>query len=89
MYVGQYKLINAPEPVIQAGGEIYTIVQKNDQLFVRSKLGEQELYPESETKFRLENKSIINFAKEGNKVIGMVIDLMGLGARIVKANKID
>lgn len=89
LFIGQYKLSDAPASVIEAGGSIYTIVQKDKRLFVRSKLGEQQIFPMTKTKFYLDNNTIINFKTENDRITGMVIDLMGLGVRIVNANKID
>ena len=88
-YVGQYQLIDAPAEVIDAGGAIYTVIQNKDQLFVQSKLGEQIIIAETETRFHLNNNTIINFEEKEGRVTGMVIDLMGLGIRIVNATKLE
>ena len=88
-YIGKYKLINPPQSWIETSGDIYTVILKDNQLFVQSKLGETEIYPETEILFFIKDNSTISFTKENNRVTGMVIDAMGFGLIIVNGQKLN
>ena len=87
-YTGQYKWVNASKGWIEASGEIFTIVKRNNQLFGQSKLGEVELSAEAENQFFMKDNSTIKFTKDNAIVTGMILDAMGLGVAIVNAEKL-
>ena len=64
---------------VSHGGDIVTIFKKNNQLFIQSKLGEVEIYAETEIQFFLKDNTTIRFTKENGKVTEMVMDTMDLG----------
>jgi CubicO group peptidase (beta-lactamase class C family) len=87
-YTGKYKWVNASKGWIEASGEIFTIVKRNNQLFGQSKLGEVELSAEAENQFFMKDNSTIKFTKDNAIVTGMIFDAMGLGVAIVNAKKL-
>jgi hypothetical protein len=87
-YTGPYKWVNASKGWIEASGEIFTIVKRNNQLFGQSKLGEVELSAEAENQFFMKDNSTIKFTKDNAIVTGMILDAMGLGVAIVNAEKL-
>ena len=51
-------------------------------------MGEGEIYAETENQFFITDNTTIKFTKDNGEVTGMVIDVMGLGLRMVNAQKI-
>lgn len=88
-YIGQYKWINASKGWIEASGEVFTIYQKNNQLFGHSKVGDIEINAEGENQFFMKDNSTIKFLIGKDKVNSMVFDAMGLGVVVVNAQKIN
>jgi CubicO group peptidase (beta-lactamase class C family) len=90
-YVGQYKLVNAPPEVVEVSGDSFTITKENKRLYLQSKLGKVEIHAETENSFFIkEDNTKILFKKEGNgEVAGITVDAMGLGLRIIKAEKLN
>jgi len=88
-YLGQYKWVNVSKGWIETGGEFFTIIKKNNQLFLQTKTAEIEIFAETETRFFMKDNSTIRFVKENDKVTGLVFDAMDLGVVIVKAQKIN
>jgi CubicO group peptidase (beta-lactamase class C family) len=88
-YVGQYELVDAPPEILEVTGNIFTVRKMNNQLFLRSKVGEGEIHAESETQFFIPDNTTIKFTIDDGEVMGLVMDLMGLGIRILNAKKIQ
>jgi CubicO group peptidase (beta-lactamase class C family) len=88
-YIGQYKWIDASKGWIEAGGELFTIYKKNNQLFGNGKVGDIEIKAEGENQFFIKDNSTIKFLMEKDKVTGMIFDAMGLGVVIVNAQKVN
>ena len=87
-YVGQFR-IYTPKDLIDAIGEVITITYEDDSLFIESKQGKGPIHPESETRFFIEEPIDIRleFAKEGDRVTELVIDLIGL--REIRSTRIE
>jgi CubicO group peptidase (beta-lactamase class C family) len=88
-YLGQYKWVNASKSWIETGGEFFTIIKKNNQLFIQAKTAEIEIFAETETLFFMKDNSIIKFIKENERVTELVFDAMGLGVVIVHGQKLN
>ena len=82
-------MINASKSWIEASGEVFTIYNKNNQLFGQSKVGAIEINAEGENQFFMKDYSTIKFLIIKDKVTGMVFDAMGLGVVIVNAQKVS
>jgi CubicO group peptidase (beta-lactamase class C family) len=90
-YVGRYKLVNAPPEVVAVSGDSFTITKENKCLYLQSKLGKVEVHPETETLFfvKEDNTKILFVREDGGEVNGITVDAMGLGLRIINAEKLD
>lgn len=88
-YEGKYKLEDAPQEIVEIMGDLFTVRAKENRIFFVGKLGEVELLAETPNKFFLENKTTIEFNKKDEQVSEFRMDLMGLGVRILMANKIE
>jgi len=90
-YAGQYRLVNVPQEVIDVSGEVLAITREDDRLHLQSKLGKVEIVPETEARFLVkQDNSIITFTKEDTgQVTGFKFDAMGLGLRVMKAEKLN
>jgi CubicO group peptidase (beta-lactamase class C family) len=88
-YSGQYKWVDASKSWLEVSGDSFTILRKNNQLIIQSKVGETELFAESENYFFMKDNSTIKFTKGNDNVISIVFDAMGLGVEIVKAQKLN
>jgi hypothetical protein len=86
-YVGQYELVNAPPEIVAVSGETFTVTRVNNQLFMGSKLGKGEIFAFTETQFFISDNTTIKFTIDNGEVNGLVMDLMGLGIRILNAKK--
>jgi CubicO group peptidase (beta-lactamase class C family) len=87
-YTGQYIWVNASKGWIEVSGNSFIIFKKNNQLSLKSKVGEIEIYAEAENHFFMKDNSTIKFTKDKDKVVGMVFDAMDLGVVIVNAQKL-
>ena len=91
-YVGQYKLIDAPPELTKQSGDIITIAKEDNHLYVEAvAIGKVRIYPETETSFFIKTDNTkIRFSKDGTgTVTGMAIDWMGLGVKVMDAQRLD
>jgi CubicO group peptidase (beta-lactamase class C family) len=90
-YVGRYKLVNAPPEVVEVSGDSFTITRENKCLYLQSKLGKVVIHPETETLFfvKADNTKILFVREESEEVTGMTVDLMGIGLRVINAEKLN
>jgi hypothetical protein len=87
-YVGEYR-IEAPPEIISVSGEILTITKEGNQLFGQTKMGKEEMYPESETVFNSEKTPIkFTFVRSNDgKVMEITLSVMEL--REFRAKRIE
>jgi CubicO group peptidase (beta-lactamase class C family) len=88
-YVGQYRLLNAPQEILAVTGETFTVRRAGQQLFFQGKVGETEVLANAEDHFFISDNTTIKFTRVNGKVTGFVFDLMGLGVRVLTAERID
>jgi CubicO group peptidase (beta-lactamase class C family) len=77
-YAGRYRLV-APPPVLEVMGATLDVKLEDGRVLASSKMGQAEIYPESETAFFSKGPARISFLSEKDgSCDGAVLSLMGL-----------